>query len=197
MGIQALAELPLSLMRLPYGRKGLHIIAWALMSVDAVVSGCVRAQAPAADFIVTSIGVGKIRLGMTMLEVTRAYKAARVENTVLLQEGYETPAVKIFDGDELLLIAEFVKGRAFRIRVESERFSTREAIHVGSEYGEVRQRLGEPGTFVADEDGLIALYSTGPTSIALRFLPQPEWDRRFMTDETRIVEVLVLTNKLE
>ena len=75
------------------------------------------------------------------------------------------------------------------------RLSTKNGLRVGAPFRDAQRMYGEP-LLTGGEDGLIAVYRLEGAELLLRFMPEPEWDRKYLTDATRIVEILILDAQL-
>ena len=145
-----------------------------------------------SDFLITGSAAGPIKIGDSKQQVLKLRQKYKLEEVDLFSEGMPgSPAVQIYDGDELLFNAEIVKGAVYRITVLSPRFKTHEGIGVGSTFGDLKKYFGKPKRLEAGEGGFYAGFDTksGWLSFALAV---PVALEEYVSDQTKIQFILVV-----
>ena len=172
--------------------RKVRLVILALCSAVVFDSAETIALAEQTDLLIGERSMGRVGLGMQERDVLSRYSTGSIRKTALLQEGYEQPAMEILDGKgAVLLTAEIRHDRIFRTRTMNPQLLTKSGLRVGQSFGDAKRRYGDPA-LTLDEDGLLAVYALQGATLVLRFLPEPEWHPRYLTETTSIVEILLV-----
>lgn len=143
-------------------------------------TGCSKPATDQREFLLTGTSAGPVKIGQTKQEVWQLSQRYRLE-----EEGMPAPAIEVYDGEKLLLTAEFFNDKVHQITLTSPRFRTREGISVGSTFGDVKRYFGEPSFMGFDKGVLYALYDTASGVLGFA-LGIPEALEERVTQQTKV-----------
>jgi hypothetical protein len=154
-------------------------------------TGCLGTSSQSPEFLLTGNSAGPVKIGETkeqILQLSRKYKLKEVD---LFLEGMPgSPAIQLYDDEELLLTAEILNNVVYRIITTSPRIRTQEGIGAGSTFGEVKQSYGKPIFLGAGEGGFYAVFDVDSGGLSFA-LDVPEASEEHVSDKTKVLMILV------
>tara|TARA_Y100000114_G_scaffold157276_1_gene188744 strand:+ start:1020 stop:1538 length:519 start_codon:yes stop_codon:yes gene_type:complete len=110
-------------------------------------------------YLLSKHSVGGLEIGQSVDYLYSLYGKGNTRLIDLYLEAFYSPAIEVRYNGELAFLAELNCNEIYRISVKNPSFKTKEGIHVGSDYGELKSKYtinsiqrGEGNLYVVIED---------------------------------------------